>query len=201
MARTKTDIANLALISLGLGTVTDIDQPDSSSSQVLQAVYDECRRYVLGEAFWSFAVMSEAFTYDEVKGGYQVPFNCITVIGEMDGNEPNPFFHTRMINGALQLYRSEGDFVLNYPVRGGRDLLFVKDIETVGSYSPGFITCLRDYIASTIAVSATGSIEKKMYCESAYNASLSKAVLRECLQFKPKVYRRGVPTFERRGVL
>jgi len=183
MAKTKTDIANLVLMSLGLYEVTDIDQADDLNSRAIARVYDEARRFVLSEANWGFATKTSVFVYDAQREGFQVPSDCIKILGQVSSSGlPIPLTSMQECNGVLNLYY--GDI---YPTKliASSTLSYIYDCIDVARFPSGFISALRDYIASLVAVSLTGDQNKRLLAENSYRVSLGKAINKEASQFKP----------------
>lgn len=148
----KVEICNLALGLLGnYGTVSDIDVPVDDKELTFAKWYDIVRQYVLKKSMPNFAlsrrvVAQVAVTADDFgyNYAYEYPSDCLKVLGlnEIDLKEGD--------------YAVEGNRIfVNDNYDSGAKLRFIRDIETVASFSPEFVMLLANYLAAFTALEIT----------------------------------------------
>lgn len=157
MAKTKTEICNLALSRIGgASTVENIDNPSKENEIVCSKWYDTSRRTALRQMMPSFAKKRAcwvqtssyvpAFGY---KYAYKYNSKCLKILGI--GN----------------LYEKENDYVVedgyvltNTYYKDGLPVRYIQDVEDVSRFTDDFVSVFAWILARDICLELTESAEK-----------------------------------------
>lgn len=171
----KTDICNLALDLLSAETVVDVDQPTSALESLLDRWYDQCRKKLLREHPWNFAIKRAQLSASNevVKFGYsnKYPF-------------PNDFVRFLNIESDLETivptsaYEVEDKALLYNSDSGIVNVRYIYDCQDVSKFDPLFIDLLSYEIALSVCYKVTNTntnVERlaKIYSEK---SRLTKAI-------------------------
>lgn len=155
----STDIGNLALDLLSAGVVTDIENPTDATEELLNRWYDQCRRKLLREHPWNFAVKRQvlaasatapAFGY---ASAFPVPADFLRIL----------YISTDLATDRetilpTSVYQVEDNKVLitnTYGDSTALNLVYVSDYTTVSSMDPMFVELLSYELAMSIAYKVT----------------------------------------------
>lgn len=174
----KTEVANMALTSLGAANITDIDE-DSSNARKIRAVYDNLRKAVLEEHPWNFAMdRAVKAPSDEVPVfGYTYkilrPTDCLRII--------NAYADKEEINELR--YKPEGKYILcNTNVVY---IKYIKNIEDETLFTALFAQALAARIAYELCFPITNSYNVQGQMLTLYNAKLAIARSIDALEGTP----------------
>ncbi len=174
----RTEIANMALTSLGAANITDIDE-DSSNARKIRAVYHNLREAVLEEHPWNFAVerVSKAPSEETPAFGYTYkilrPTDCLRVINiYADKDEVNEL-----------LYKPEGKYILC-----NSNLVYIKYIKNIQDetlFTALFAQALAARIAYELCFPITNSYNVQGQMMQLYNSKLAIARSIDALEGSP----------------
>ena len=154
-----TDICNLALDLLSAGTVQNVEEPTSSTEELLNRWYDLCRKKCLREHPWNFAAkrtILAASSTDPAFGyakAFPVPSDFVRIL----------YLSTDLVTDQDTIlpsdqYQFEKGSILitsNYGDASSLNLVYIYDITEVSSMDPLFIELLAYDIAMSIAYKVT----------------------------------------------
>ena len=154
----QTDICNLGLDLLSAGTVNDTENPTTATESLLNRWYDQCRRKILREHPWNFAVKRQllsASATDPAFGwgkAFPVPADFIRLL-QVESDEGQIISSTQYqvenVNGVRCI-------LMNTEASSLR-LVYIYDITNVNMFDPMFIDLLAYEIALSIAFKVTES--------------------------------------------
>lgn len=153
----NTDICNLTLDLLSAGVVTDINNPNDATEELLARHYELCRKKLLRQHPWNFAIKRAVLAADSETPafGYSYQFSF-----------PADFIRLLHVCGTddlivpPSLYQVEGNKILisdTYSNVGALSIKYIYDIKTVSSFDPLFISLLSYDLALAIAYKVTDS--------------------------------------------
>jgi hypothetical protein len=157
MAKTKTEICNLASSRLGgMGSVENIDNPDKETEVVYSKWYDVSRRTALRQMMPSFAKKREkwaqvssyvpAFGY---KYAYKYSSKCLKLLGI--GN-----LYEKDNNYAVE----DGYILTNEYYKDGLPVRYIQDVEDVSKFTDDFVSLFAWFLARDVCLEITDSPEK-----------------------------------------
>jgi hypothetical protein len=170
------DICNEALDRLGCARITSVADPQTKVEVLVNAKYDECRRALLRQGVWNFAVDFASLASDPTAeySSFSAVFNL-----------PNDFI--RFI-GLPSLFITTADSD-QYDIFGGKlglvyynttpvTLQYVKDVVEVVKFSPMFKQVFVLHLAYILAYGLTQkmSLVKTLYAEYLDVLATAKAV-------------------------
>jgi hypothetical protein len=147
-----TDVGNLALDLLSAGTVQDVENPTSTTEELLNRWYDVCRKKLLRSHPWNFAtkrIILAASTPAPQFGytsQYRLPADCVRILSVAD-LEGNPI--------ATTSYHVENGFILYEGDAGQLRLSYIYDITDVTQMDAMFVDLLAADLAVSIAFKVT----------------------------------------------
>ena len=150
----KVSVCNLALDLLSAGVVRDIDNPSSPTEEFLSRWYDQCRKKLLREHAWNFAIKraslaasstTPAFGYAKQ---YPLPADFVRLL-YIEGDNGVPMNY--------EDYQVEGGSVLTSGSSGTVNLVYIFDAKSVPTFDPIFIQLLAHEIALAVAYKSTES--------------------------------------------
>jgi len=174
----KTEIANMALTSLGAANITDIDE-DSSNARKVRAVYDNLREAVLEEHPWNFAMerVTKAPSEEVPAFGYVYkilrPTDCLRIVNiYADSSETNEL-----------RYKPEGKYILC-----DSNIVYIKYIKNIKDetlFTALFAQALAARIAYELCFPITNSYNVQGQMMTLYNAKLAIARSIDALEGSP----------------
>lgn len=163
MAASSTAICNSALIEIGGRLITDLSE-DSVEANLCNEHYDRCRRALLYEHPWNFAIkranLAASVTEPEYEYDYQfeLPSDYIRLL-EVEGNEEQWAVENNVI-------------VANYtPLY----IKYIADIESTDQFSAIFDEVLALKLAADLAFALKQSVTLKDYAYKKYQDRLRYA--------------------------
>ncbi len=162
MATSKVQIANLALIHVGSGTITSLTQ-DTPEARAVNAVYDLMRDAVLTDHPWNFAVKRVIPTLDATAPIYgflyrfDLPTDYLRLVEILD--EPP--------------YKISGQFI--ECDSSAIKIKYIAENDTPGEYDSLFVAALALRIAAVIAERLTQSSKLGKELLEAYHVMLRDA--------------------------
>ena len=180
MAKSKTEICNLAVGWLGGNRITSVDDDNSTEAKLCRANYDLSRQAVLEEREWTFAVKRAQLTpLSEVPlFGYNYKFllppDLLVTINAYDPQHagmkaPPGIVHTREQN---VLYA-------DIPVV---NVKYIMDLENTNRFSGLFVQALAAHIGGNIAVALTENAKQQERMIIMYENNLHRAIASDSLQ-------------------
>ena len=152
MATSKVQIANLALIHVGAGTITSLTQ-DTPEARAVNAVYDLMRDAVLTDHPWNFAVKRVAPSLDATTPVFDFTyrFDLPTDYLRLLSIEDNP------------RYKISGQFI--ECDSNAIKIKYIAENDIPGEYDSIFVTALALRIASVIAerLTQSGTLAKELF--------------------------------------
>ncbi len=147
MAASKVNIANLGLTLLGNPPILDLDE-DNDRARVMNRLYPDMRREVLGEGEWAFAIKRGVLpaTTSPIwwfSTAFALPADCIRVLN-IDGSQ-------------FDEWQVEGQTIVCF--RTSLSIRYIFDNDDPTTYGPGFITSLGHRLAAAAAFPLTNSTE------------------------------------------
>lgn len=169
MAASKTEIANMALSHLGVGTdITDLDNEPSAEALACRRFYDNTLDEVLRIAPWPFASAfadlglitsfeDDDHPTDEWDYAYQVPSDCLFIRRIVSGSRVDTnssLVEFKLVNAAsgTVIYTDQDSACVEYTRR----------LTEVNRYPSDFVTALSFRLAAYIAPRVTGGDPFKM---------------------------------------
>lgn len=150
----STDVCNLALDLLSAGNISDVENPTTATEELLSRWYDQCRRKLLREHSWNFAIdrISLAASSTDPDFGYDsqftLPSDFLRLLYLDDGSSNIIDYHS---------YQIEGGNILTSSSSGVVYLVYVRDYQEVSRFDPLFIQLLAHEIALAISYKVTES--------------------------------------------
>lgn len=169
MASSKTEIANMALFHLGVGsTIQDLETENSQEARACRLFYDQARKEILRLSPFPFATkrielsLITDFEDDdhpttEWNYQYQYPSNCL--------------FFRRILSGqAIDNSSTKIDYKIEYGTSGAiiftnqaeAECEYTYDVEEVARFQPDFAQALAFRLAAYIAPTVCGGDPFKM---------------------------------------
>lgn len=180
MAKSKTEICNLAVSWLGGTKIMSVNDDDSFSARLCRANYDMSRKAVLEEREWTFAVTRGVLTplLDAPSFGYNykflVPPDFLRIIGVY-----NPS-HSGAINPPMEQHLIEGNKILANISEINVKAVF--DVTNTTMFSSLFDQALAAHVAMNIAIPLTESKQMLEDMKFLYEDKLQKAISSDSLQ-------------------
>lgn len=144
MSATSTNIANLALHSLGVSRITSLSD-DSEQARVLNDIYEHIRDEMMEIHPWNFSIVysdslaqnddDPNFDYDY---SYALPSDCLRVI-ELEDAEDN--------------FKVVGDNL--YTDTSSPKIKYISLVTTTGNFSKSFVTALAARLAAEACYALT----------------------------------------------
>lgn len=176
MADTATSVTNEALLLLGQGFISSLDE-GSQKAEVARTFFDSCRRSVLSEANWNDAiarkVLARVSTDPEFGWSfrYRLPNNRARIVGLYDSD------NERL---AQKDYDLESGHVLTNA--GEVRCRYVDASREIGHMPREFCDCVSALLASKMAGKLTGSNSKTSAMYSLYMERLQAAMGTDAVQ-------------------
>ena len=174
----KTEVANMALTSLGAANITDIDE-DSSNARKIRAVYNNLREAVLEEHPWNFAIERVVKSPSEEKPAfgyaYKImrPTDCLRVINAYADKDE-----------SVELkYKPEGRYLLC-----DTNTIYIKYIKNVTDetlFTALFAQALAARISYELCFPITNSYNVQGQMMTLYNSKLAIARSIDALEGSP----------------
>lgn len=180
MAKSPTEICNLAISWVGGNKLTSLQDDTSKEAVLCRANYDMSRKAVLEEREWTFSVKRKVLTplASTPEFGYSyeflVPPDLLTTIGVYDpshGNRPRPPMLSHVVEDN-KILADKAKILVKYR----------SDIENTNRFSSLFDQALAAHIASNIAIPLTenSALHEKMVL--IYEDKLQRAIASDSLQ-------------------
>lgn len=167
--QSQTSICNLALGHLGIPSIADIEQTESTEARLCRSFYPLSRDSLLREHEWNFAikraVLSQLVTgptygYDYA---YQLPDDCLRVLAVNNTQPSDP----------SRRFAIEGETVVTNEETAQAAYLFRQEDTT--RFDPIFIEALSYKLASMLAGPLTQDEAMKREMERNYALTVAKA--------------------------
>lgn len=184
----QTDIANLALLTLGARPITDLEDPDDDSAVAISTAWGLRRDACLREHAWRFALKRETLPaltsvpdYDYTVQ-FQLPLDCLKVLQIGLVYVGVDLSNMRIADSAL--YRVEGQYIL------ARDstalpLRYVARISETGHWDASFNSFFAADLAATCAERITNSSTKVQTAMARRQMALRMALRANAIEAPP----------------
>lgn len=163
MAASKTAICNSALIEIGGRLITDFDE-DSVEANLCKEHYDRCRRALLYEHPWNFAIKRTNLAADVAEPSYgydyqyTLPSDYIRILDVENAEEEWAVENKKILSNTTPLY-----------------LRYIADITETGAFSAAFDEVLALKMASDISYHLKQSVTLKDFIYKKYQDRLRMA--------------------------
>jgi hypothetical protein len=173
MARSKADIANIALAKLGQSRISSLTE-QNPRARAIAVVYDVALDSVLRMHRWNFAIRRTALVKlaTAPAWGFQSAYQL-----------PTDFVRMVQLENQSQDYRIEGDKLLTDA--GNGNCLYIKREEEVDKYDPLFIRALTARLAAEVGKQLTGDAGVVNQMEAEYTKMLDEARYIDSLEKAP----------------
>lgn len=178
----KIEICNLALARIEQSSISSFEDEDSMQAQYCRMSYEQSKSALLSQYTWSFAINSATLTQVEYNDAikefdykYSLPESFLAFVALY-----NSFNQEVLGSGYKPIYNLMGGFL--YTDVDNAKLKYVKDIDTVSSFSPLFIDCfvLDLAIRLTRLFQSSGTYLQQL--EQELNIALRAAKSNDCRQ-------------------
>jgi len=180
MAKSKTEICNLAVSWLGGKHITSVDDDPSKEARLCRANYDQSRQAVLEEREWTFAVKRATLTplSEEPLFGYNYKFllppDLLVTINAYDPadagqKQPPGISHVREGNHLCADISQV-------------NIKYIFDLTNTTKFSSLFSQTVAAHIAANIAVGLTENATQQERMMVVYEDKLNKAISSDSLQ-------------------
>lgn len=154
------DICNMALAYLNNGRISSLNE-DSTAAKACRLHYDHLRRRLLRMYTWGFAAKIEklALLNDKAPGydyAYSYPSDCISMRFVFDEEHADKMQEERQDFDIVQLGTGSRTILTNVALAYG---LYTADIKQPEMFSEEFIDALAHLLASTMAMTLSGSTD------------------------------------------
>lgn len=179
MAKSKTEICNLAVGWLGGKRMTSVDDDASLEARLCRANYDLSRQAVLEEREWTFAVKRIQLTPLAVEPvfGYKykflVPSDLLRVIGVYDPLDQ------RVAPVGIPYTKEENNILADLQ---SINIKYMMNLENTNRFPGLFTQALASHIASNIAISLTENNSQFEKMRIMYEDNLNRATTSDSLQ-------------------
>ena len=179
MAKSKTEVCNLAVSWLGGKRITSIDDDTSVEARLCRANYDLSRQAVLEEREWTFAVKRIQLTPLAVEPvfGYKykflVPSDLLRVIGVYDPLDQ------RVAPVGIPYTKEENNILADLQ---SINIKYMMNLENTNRFPGLFTQALASHIASNIAISLTENNSQFEKMRIMYEDNLNRATTSDSLQ-------------------
>lgn len=171
MPRTKVEIINLALLSLGEPPITAVTD-DRKAADHADRLYDTIRQSVLRSSPWNFAVRravlsaeTTATSWGDAVNRYRLPADCLRVLRAQYLDEE---------------WSVEGNHLLTTGTDPG--ISYVADITDPDLYDPLFVMAFVARLAAELALTLFGSSERRKQMEDLYQERLMEARHKDAIE-------------------
>ncbi len=180
MAKSKTEICNLAISWLGGNTIMSVDDDESLEARLCRANYDMSRRAVLEEREWTFAVKRGSLTplAATPEFGYSSSFlvppdllRSIGVYAPRDDDRTQPPMLKHVIEGGM-IYANLNEISIKY----------IYDLQNTKKFSSLFDQTLASHIARNICLALTENATQQDRMQNLYEDNLNRAASSDGLQ-------------------
>ena len=164
MAVDEASICNDALIEIGAGTITALNE-DSATARICNSQYTRIRDELLAAHPWNFAlkranlVASSTPPTNKYSQSFDLPTDCLRVLEVVDGEEVD--------------WQREGQVIVCD--EGSMEILYVAKITDVTLYTPHFSRALALSLAASISYALVQSTSLKEGLEKKAQFTLSQA--------------------------
>ncbi len=200
MAKSPTEICNLAISWLGGNTLLSLENDSSKEAILCRANYDPSRKSVLEEREWTFSVKRKVLTplASVPAFGYNyeflVPSDLLVAIGVYSPRQSdNP--HAPMLIHTIEdnkILANKAEILLKYK----------SDIENTVRFSALFDQALAAHIASNITIALTENATLMERMVDLYEDKLRRAISSDSLQgSRERIERSTMENSRRLGVL
>ena len=180
MAKSKTEVCNLAVSWLGGKRMTSVDDDNTKEANLCRANYDLSRQAVLEEREWTFAVKRSQLTplVETPLFGYQYKFllppDLLKTLNAYDPKHANLKEAPGIIHVIEENYLYADIAMVN--------IRYMKDLTNTNRFSGLFTQALAAHIAANIAVSLTESAKQQERMFGLYDNKLNDASTSDSLQ-------------------
>lgn len=178
----KLEICNLALARIEQNSISSFEEDTSVQGQFCRLTFEQSKSALLSQYTWTFAMASAVLTevnYDDAVKEYQHKYSL-----------PNGFlsfvalynsFNEEVIGSARKpLYSLSGGFL--YTDINPAKMKYIKDIDTISSFSPLFIDCFVLDLATRLTRLFQSSGTYLQQLEQELEVALRKAKSVDCRQ-------------------
>jgi hypothetical protein len=180
MAKSKTEICNLAVGWLGGNRLTSVDDDQTKEAELCRDNYDLSRKAVLEEREWTFAIKRASVTpLTEVPlFGYNYKFLLPSDLLDMiNAYDPR---HSGLRNPPGIPHVIEGDEM--YADLETVNIKFIFDLRDTNKFSGLFDQALAAHIAANISIPLTENAKQFERMMALYEINLEKAITSDSLQ-------------------
>ena len=178
----KIEICNLALARIEQSSISSFENEDSMQAQYCRMSYEQSKSALLSSYTWTFAVNSAALTqvvYDdaikEFDYKYALPDGYLAFVALY-----NSFDMEVLASEYKPLYNLMGGYL--YTDVDNAKIKYVKDIDTITSFSPLFIDCFVLDLATRLTRLFQSSGVYLQQFEQELNIALREAKAHDCRQ-------------------
>ena len=176
---TSTDICNMALSSIGLGTINSIDE-NTETARKCKLYYDNTRKTLLVEANWGFAKRQEklALVSDELQNDYYYvyiyPEQCLLIRRIYEANDRSESLRKH----RYQVYNLDGSAPVIATNAQVAYLEYTCDTQDATVYPAPFVEAFARLLASNLSMALVGNTGLQQMQYQLYQAALQKATMR-----------------------
>ncbi len=180
MAKSKTEICNLAVSWLGGRQITNVETDPGLEARLCRANYDPSRKAVLEEREWTFAIKRDSLTplAESPKFGYSykflLPSDFLRLISVYDPGQSN-----RASPETIVHVKEENHIYADLETI---DVKYIMDLKNTNRFSALFDQALAGHIAANIAISLTENASHQGRMVLMYEDKLNKAITSDSLQ-------------------
>ena len=180
MAKSKTEVCNLAVSWLGGKRITSIDDDTTIEARLCRANYDLSRQAVLEEREWTFAVKRAQLTplAETPLFGYNYKFllppDLLVLINAYDPRHSN----LKAPPGASHVREENNIFADTAEI----NIKYISDLENTNRFSGLFTQAVAAHIAANIAVALTENAKQQERMIIMYEDKLNRAITSDSLQ-------------------
>jgi hypothetical protein len=181
----QVSIVNRALIKLGAGRITSIDDEDKQA-RIAKELWDATRDLEIASHPWTFAkaraeLPALATTPDFGWGyAYQLPTGFLRMV------EVGEYYVLYMTSeGAKTLFELEGQTILTDEASPLR-IRYIQQVTNTGLYPPLFVEALACRLAHEMCESLTQSLSKKQALAEEYQQAIRAARKQNAIELPPQ---------------
>ena len=158
---TDLEVANRALILLAVEPVSSLNE-DIKAARVVSALLPHCKRVVLNEFPWPFAMQTAPLRSGGEAGVFQYPAEALSVCQVID-----------LVN-SIKPFRVEGSLIYS-DIQWGK-ARYTADVQDLGQWPAQVLECLATRLASDAANALVGSPQLAMSLLEKYSMLVRAAM-------------------------
>lgn len=192
MTQSDVEICNLALALVSARPITSLDD-DVVEAEKCSIFYEHCRRKVLRDFPWNFAIKRQALSLDSQAPVYgftyrfTLPTDCLRVLDtDLDNFITQRQLYAGFYNGAFvsEKWKIEGRYLVTNVDQV--KIRYIFDNESTGEYDSAFIDAFSLYLASKLVIPLTSDFDLSSKLEERYMAHIQQAWYVDSLESSPE---------------